>query len=34
MEIEEKNLIDEVIDTVGVVLMIKQAQQSEFSYFI
>ena len=34
MEIEEKNLIDEVIDTVGVVSMIKQAQQSEFSYFI
>ena len=34
MEIENANFIDEVIDTVGVVSMIKQAQQSEFSYFI
>ena len=34
MEIEDKNLIDEVVDTVGVTSMIKHAQKSEFSYFI
>ena len=34
MEIGDKALIDEVIDTVGVTSMIKQAQQSEFSFFI
>lgn len=34
MEIEKGNFIDDVIDNVGVVSMIKEAQQSEFSFFI